>query len=1466
MNLKLFLFLSIIPVALFGQSKPGWHNDSDSDHFAKAAAIVRNSSDRDPLPFQPLTAPLVTQQSSSSSTVGNEADEITPEIEELARGLRHDPVEIFEYCHNYIDYEHYFGSKKGATLTLIEGSGNSFDTAALMVALLRASGYEASYRYGPRDLFDDEIADWLGLWYYGDDGVPFPHWTDTEFRSATGTTGDERDTLTLRLLFHYILYHLDRGFPAVDPTYEGILWYVPNVWVQFEVGGTTYEADPSYKTLLPASTTIDLEAVTGYDRTTVLNEIGQGSSQGSGYVKDLNGPNLASRLTTYTTALTQWLRDNRPNSPVDQLIGTRNYARGGFETLSDLPTVYYGENVSYLPVETWDAIPTQWMAKLSVTAGEYDYANESFTTTRFSATINMPALRGRKISLVFDGGDDEASLYLDESPFAAGATFSVPKADTDLRFDVDHPHGTYDTGTGVWTDDGSHDQSETKAYRKADNFAYIILYGFDPSGRLLRNRQAVLDAYLRDPAVPDDSWMVTTELLNIMGLNWLLQTQLSDEIIAGQYNADMITHHAFGRMAQEEGYYVDVGLQFSGLRTYDSNYDNQTDAFHLQTLYASALEHALIEQMQGEDKNGISTVKILQLANEQGLRVYRADSSNWPSVRSHLAGKGYDNSTGGTLDDLGDTINNEDGVVLIPEEPSVPLDQWAGTGYSIFSESDSFFAGMIISGGYFGGYLSQPDTLDIEPVTDFGFYEPGYFDTISSGLIYGSDPVTTPAYYGADPVDMASGAFVYDRTDLQLGRAAPRGLSFARHYNSNRRYDKSRGLGYGWTHNFDIRIAERSSIKAGLGETVHYQMAPFLASIAVAKDLYAGNTSAKEWLGACLAIDWATDQLLYKSVAVTMGQQTVEFVEMPDGSYAPPAGITMELSEDGSGNYVLQQRHGNTYTLDPENRIDEIEDQHGFVQDFSYNGDKLTQVGDGYGRTLTLTWTGEKITGVADSTGRSVTYTYNGDDLTSVNDPDGHDWTFVYDAEHRIAELRDPQSRIIVQNTYDAKSRVESQLSEGDPDKTWNLYYTGYVNTEEDPEGGATRYFYDERGRSVGVENALGEADGRGYDGQDHMTVHSTPKLEFTLRDYDADHNLTKITDPLFNESVHTYDAQNRRETEGDFKGNDTTYTHNAQHQVLTVTDRKGNLIRTNTYYANGDLHTSTDADSNTTTYSYDSFGNVSRIDHPDTTFETFVYNARGDLTSHTDRRGHTTTHSYDNRRNRLVTTYPDSSTVTRAIGPSGNLVSVTDNEGNTTTHTYSATKKRLTTTLPATAAGSAVIENTYDDRDWLASTEDPLDETTTFTRDAAGRLTGTTDPLGRTNTKTFDENGQVLTRANPENETSEFTYNARGERTVATNPLDHDVAYAFDANGNRTGINNRRSQDYTFAYDPNDRQLTLETPLGHTTTQTWNDRGLLAVTAQIKTDQNVRFAIIRFLPESQFAESKSSLCGRIHF
>src|SRR6266704_3796980 len=48
------------------------------------------------------------------------SEEITDEITSLAGNLENDPKRIFDYVHNYIRYVHYFGSKKGALLTLLE--------------------------------------------------------------------------------------------------------------------------------------------------------------------------------------------------------------------------------------------------------------------------------------------------------------------------------------------------------------------------------------------------------------------------------------------------------------------------------------------------------------------------------------------------------------------------------------------------------------------------------------------------------------------------------------------------------------------------------------------------------------------------------------------------------------------------------------------------------------------------------------------------------------------------------------------------------------------------------------------------------------------------------------------------------------------------------------------------------------------------------------------------------------------------------------------------------------------------------------------------------------------------------------------------------------------------------------------------------------------------------------------------
>ena len=49
--------------------------------------------------------------------------------------------------------------------------------------------------------------------------------------------------------------------------------------------------------------------------------------------------------------------------------------------------------------------------------------------------------------------------------------------------------------------------------------------------------------------------------------------------------------------------------------------------------------------------------------------------------------------------------------------------------------------------------------------------------------------------------------FIMDKNELTVGSGSqPRGLSFTRNYSSNRRYDKSPGLGYGWSHNYDAYL------------------------------------------------------------------------------------------------------------------------------------------------------------------------------------------------------------------------------------------------------------------------------------------------------------------------------------------------------------------------------------------------------------------------------------------------------------------------------------------------------------------------------------------------------------------------------------------------------------------------------------------------------------------------------------
>ncbi|MBF1803562.1 transglutaminase-like domain-containing protein [Alloalcanivorax profundimaris] len=86
----------------------------------------------------------------------------TPAIQAKAAELDHDPVRIYQWVRNNIEFIPSYGSIQGAEYTLELGKGNAFDTASLLIALLRASDIPARYAMGTVRMPADQVMNWVG--------------------------------------------------------------------------------------------------------------------------------------------------------------------------------------------------------------------------------------------------------------------------------------------------------------------------------------------------------------------------------------------------------------------------------------------------------------------------------------------------------------------------------------------------------------------------------------------------------------------------------------------------------------------------------------------------------------------------------------------------------------------------------------------------------------------------------------------------------------------------------------------------------------------------------------------------------------------------------------------------------------------------------------------------------------------------------------------------------------------------------------------------------------------------------------------------------------------------------------------------------------------------------------------------------------------------------------------------------
>ncbi len=393
------------------------------------------------------------------------------------------------------------------------------------------------------------------------------------------------------------------------------------------------------------------------------------------------------------------------------------------------------------------------------------------------------------------------------------------------------------------------------------------------------------------------------------------------------------------------------------------------------------------------------------------------------------------------------------------------------------------------------------------------------------------------ATLGGDPVDLATGLLVVNKTDLVLPGRLP--VTLTRTYQTN---GAATGpFGRGTTHTTQVMMllqGEQRSIQFGDGRRATLTRQP---------DGTYRNV---------------TDGVLQGAVLTAGANPTLQWKDGSTWTF----GVTLNSAFGVSTVGLTQQRdrNGNTITN-------------------TWSGTRITTITGPDGRQLLLDYDGSnRITRVTDPIGRTVQYAYDGQgNLATVTDPEGGTTRYAYDSNNRLTTITDPKNIIYLQNFYGPSGRVLRQIQADGSEflfryqvsggtrsgpgcpvlspgtaipystvlvggaascpsvDSWENLQAGYsmtggtvlATTVLDPRGNTTITRFNTRGYPISTTDALGQTSTTVYSAANQV-VSTTDALGRTTKyEYDAVGNVKKILDPNNQPTQFEYHATFNRVT-----------------------------------------------------------------------------------------------------------------------------------------------------------------------------------------------------------------------------------------------------------------------------------------------------------------------------------------------
>lgn len=682
------------------------------------------------------------------------------------------------------------------------------------------------------------------------------------------------------------------------------------------------------------------------------------------------------------------------------------------------------------------------------------------------------------------------------------------------------------------------------------------------------------------------------------------------------------------------------------------------------------------------------------------------------------------------------------------------------------------------------------------------------------------DPGSDCQSAGGDPIDLATGLYLHENTDLFLPDTWP--LDLRRTYRQGDA--NSREFGVGMSHPFEMFLwsanqYQEADLVLPDGGRVHYvRISPGTNYI----DAVFESTS--------------TPTRFYKSKITWNGNGWD--LTLTDG--------TVYVYGDTTPLQSMRDRYGNTIRYTRTNSSAR-----------GYYGN-ITQLTGSNGRWIQFTYdSGNRITSAQDNLGRTVSYTYDSyGRLITVSNPAGgvttYGWGTCTGSQASCTWLQtitDARGNVRLTNAFDTNGRVSQQTLAGGAsyqvaytldtngkvtqaditnprgDVTRKMFTNGYtvstvralgaseqrtttitrdsssnlIQSLTDPLGRVTTFSYDSRGNTTSVTRLSGTANAvtttYTYDPTFSQVTSITDPLSHTTSfGRDSLGNLVTITDPLGHQTSMTYTSAGQVATVADALGHTTSFTYDGG-DLVQVTDP---LNRSSKRFidAIGRMVSASDPMGNRTSLGYDALKRLLQSTDPLGNSSSSTYDASGNRLSFTDPRGGVTSWTYDALNRVLTRTDPLSQAESYVYDLAGNLTRVTDRKGQVTGYQYDLLQRRtfagFGATISSPTAYASTIAYTYDAGDRVTQIADSANGTISRSYDGLNRLTSETTPQG----------------------TVGYAYDAAGRRTLLTAPGQSNTVYGYDDANRLTSIT-QGSQTVGFAYDNANRRSSLTLPNG---------------------------------------------------